>query len=656
MGLVQSSLRSLVLAPTTMECSILVLCGSHDGIDGHKAKNLELIKRLIYLNHGIQLTDANITTDGETAKTLYNLLVREETKFKYLYFVGHGDKDGNLMFPGGVHLDLGAFTVHSAPETRFQTVELYLFMCYGHEACERFRFALAKNLLRFSVVEHSYTQSVRDEINDRAFAYQMMLDDSGVMTQTTSGDQNRGHYLLHEEVKKAESRRALSSALVAFAWRLYLTQPLRILFSLKYDWIAEMASALEERWQTNRSTVLERNKFMFNNPVMSDIKFVFPKKQTFLAHKNVLAISSPVFFAMFYGELAEQGESIDITDFDPDDFLQFLRYLYYDDTNFQNVDRAIQLCYLADKYDIPSLARECVNFIGASMDPLNAFDIIPHARRFNHQGLETVCWEVVDYNAQEIVADDSFLEVKHAFLLSFLERSSLRIDEVTLFEAVDRWAARRCEEENKTVNGANKRSILGEDLLKHFRFSLMSPQGFSDHVEPTEILSKNEALDVFKQFASGSVPGGIKFSILPRIGNSVPLHSCSLGTSYPARTAGLPELLESTRHVPKAWMLTFAVNREIALCGVKIITGTVEKQPSCRVSRLSVVQEGQTLTQIRDKEFTTENGPSDAYGQIDVFFNRPLRLSEDTCYTIETETDTTQDKHLFVWSKSFEES
>ncbi|KAL9955642.1 hypothetical protein ACROYT_G036995 [Oculina patagonica] len=456
-------------------------------------------------------------------------------------------------------------------------------------------------------------------------------------------------------VERPSLRRALSSAF-AFAWRLYLIQPLhvRILSSLRYDWIAEMASVSEERWQTNRSTVLERNKFMFNNPVMSDIKFVFPNKQTIPAHKYVLAISSPVFFAMFYGDLAEQGESIDITDFDPDDFLQFLRFLYYDDTNFQNVDRAIQLCYLADKYDVPSLARECVNFVDRIMEPLEALDVIQHAFQLKNQELEEASWEVIDYNAQEILADDSFLEVRHTFLLSFLERSSLRIDEVTLFEAVDRWAARRCEEANKTVDGANKRSVLGEDLLKHFRFSLMSPQGFSDYVEPTEILSKNEALDVFKQFTSVSVPGGIKFSILPRIGNSVPLHSCSLGKSYNNYGTGM-RLLKSKRDVAKSWILTFTVNREVTLCGVKIITGTVQKQTSCRVS-LSVAGEGQKLAQIRDKELSTENGPWDAYGQIDVFFNRPLRLSEDTCYNIETKTDTTQDDHIFVWSKSFEES
>ena len=57
-----------------------------------------------------------------------------------------------------------------------------------------------------------------------------------------------------------------------------------------------MAVNEEERWQAKKSTVLERNSFMFKNSLMSDIKFVFPNDTIIPAHKYVLAISSSVFF------------------------------------------------------------------------------------------------------------------------------------------------------------------------------------------------------------------------------------------------------------------------------------------------------------------------------------------------------------------------
>ena len=401
-----------------------------------------------------------------------------------------------------------------------------------------------------------------------------------------------------------------------------------------------------ERWQASRSTVLERNKYMYNNPVMSDIKFAFPNKQIIPAHKYVLATSSPVFFVMFYGDLSEKGETIDIIDCDPEVFLQFLRFVYYDDANFRDVNSAIQVWYLADKYDVPSLATECVNFIDSSMDPLDAFHIIPHARRFNHQGLEKVCWEVIDNNALQIVTDDSFLEVQHQLLLSFVERSSVPIDEVTLFKGVDRWAARKCEEASMTVDGASKRSVLGEELLKQFRFSLMSPQVFSDVVLPTEILFHTEVIDVFKQFTSVSVPGGIKFSILSRSTNSASIYVYSIGQIYSQAAGDVTP--PSIQQVGKRGLLTFTVSKAVTLCGVKIITDMGIGPRFLCIKSLSVFQGGKKIRQIKDKRYITNKGSN--YGEINVFLNRPLCLSENTCYTIETKTDTTESGNSFMWS------
>ena len=414
---------------------------------------------------------------------------------------------------------------------------------------------------------------------------------------------------------------------------------------------------------------MERNKYMFNNSLMSDIKFAFPNEQIIPAHKYVLAISSPVFFAMFYGGLAEQGDTVDITDCDPDVFLQFLRYLYCDDTSFQNVNNAIEVWHLADKYDLPSLANECVNFVEAAMEPLNAFRVIPCARRFNHKGLENVCWEIIGYKAQEIIANESFLDLKPEHLHSFLERSSLCVKEASLFKAVDRWAAKRCEESNMTVDGTNKRSVLGEDLLKLIRFSLMSPEEFSEIVLPTDILLTTEVIDVFKQFTSVTIPGGLKFSILPRESNCKDLSTLltrplgQIFNPHPHRAYRI--IPDEIRSMEKSAMLTFMLREAFELFGVKILTTRPEE---CSVGLcLSVFEEEKMIRQIKNEcsvnRETKEGIPGsfifdapDCYREIDVFLNRPIYLCEYTCYTIKTLTDTSQSKGAFVWSESLENS
>ncbi|PFX32680.1 BTB/POZ domain-containing protein 6 [Stylophora pistillata] len=301
-----------------------------------------------------------------------------------------------------------------------------------------------------------------------------------------------------------------------------------------------MADTCEERWQTRKSTVLERNMHMYNNPVMSDINFAFPdhEKRIISAHKYVLATSSPVFFVMFYGELRETNETIEIGESDPDIFLQFLRFLYCDDASFQNENNAIQLLYLADKYDVPSLAAKCNEFQDRAMEPLNAFGIVPHARKLNHEKLERSCWEVIDYNAKEIMDDNSFSELSHELLLDVVKRSSLRIDEVSLFKAVDRWATKRCADETMAVDGASKRSLLGEELLRKIRFPVMSPQEFSDAVIPSD-----EIIDVLKQFSSVSISGAYKFLSDPRTKGDVSADSCALGSTHDSSFAVLSSSL-----------------------------------------------------------------------------------------------------------------
>jgi BTB/POZ domain-containing protein 3/6 len=68
---------------------------------------------------------------------------------------------------------------------------------------------------------------------------------------------------------------------------------------------------------------------MCNNELMADVYFVVSNgglsSKRFPAHKYVLATGSSVFFAMFYGTLAETREEIVVPDVEPDAFLKMLK-------------------------------------------------------------------------------------------------------------------------------------------------------------------------------------------------------------------------------------------------------------------------------------------------------------------------------------------
>ena len=93
-------------------------------------------------------------------------------------------------------------------------------------------------------------------------------------------------------------------------------------------------AVVEENWQTKCLAIAERTTFIFNTEVLSDVKFVVPasngesdeSRNVIPAHKFVLAISSPVFYAMFYGQMAETKDSIELPDCEYESLLEMFRH------------------------------------------------------------------------------------------------------------------------------------------------------------------------------------------------------------------------------------------------------------------------------------------------------------------------------------------
>lgn len=161
---------------------------------------------------------------------------------------------------------------------------------------------------------------------------------------------------------------------------------------------------------------------------------------------------------------------------------------------------------------------------------------------------------------------------------------------------------------------------------------------------------------MFIQLTSVSVPHDLKFSTVPRAKSdpkSISYHS--LGEKFPQnriifdRSEKKSEPVQCMR---KSGVLTFMVNKPVMLYGVNII---VDKARSSRIS-LSVFRKDETIKQISSKSFVTKPSRSEECREIEVFFNRSLPLTKDTCYTIETNMDATERQTVFVWSASFLES
>ena len=81
-------------------------------------------------------------------------------------------------------------------------------------------------------------------------------------------------------------------------------------------------------WQASKGCIRERSAVMFNNELIADVHFIVglgSNQRRIPVHKYILVTGSSVFFAMFYGGLAEQTSEVTIPDVEPQAFFNLLR-------------------------------------------------------------------------------------------------------------------------------------------------------------------------------------------------------------------------------------------------------------------------------------------------------------------------------------------
>ena len=285
-----------------------------------------------------------------------------------------------------------------------------------------------------------------------------------------------------------------------------------------------------DNWQALRPTIRERSAYLFNNELLSDVNFVVKTpsnddrcsakriKRVIPAHKFVLAIGSPVFFAMFYGELAEKKDSIDVVDCEYESLLELFRFLYSDEVNF-NPENVMQVLYLAKKYLVPALVDKCIEYLGPNLDGSNVFSMMDCSRSFDEKKLMEKCWSAVDKFAEDAVKSSSFLTIEKSVLEALVERDTLMIKEVELFKAVVKWATKECERQELVGDGTVKRRILGERIVKAIRFPIMEQRGFVAVVLDSDILTSKEVYDVMK-YHSAVLTSPVGFPETIRVGNA----------------------------------------------------------------------------------------------------------------------------------------
>ena len=387
-----------------------------------------------------------------------------------------------------------------------------------------------------------------------------------------------------------------------------------------------MASKYHDDWQSSKKTVLQRNAYMLDNELMSDVSFTCGEsRRIFHAHKYVLATSSAVFFAMFYGEIPPKEFPIRIEDAEEESFKEFLRFLYTDDCKI-TAENAIGVLYLAKKYLMSSLAEKCSEILEASIKPDNVFVVLEQAIQFDEKELEEKSWDIVSKKTQECLNSEAFCDIGLHTLNALLKKEKLAVTEVELFKAVLKWTDSECArkginiKENKTA----RRRILG-DSVYDIRFLAMSQEDFAVHVSPTGMLTDTEIVCLFQKFYGLEV-ADLKWK----------KHSKRPSSIISFSRFGIVSNTNAWNYSGKSNALTLTVNKAVLFHGVRLfgdtrgcqyeveftvkdetVTGTYTSQQNDGVWSYDVMLSNPIPFQPNE-EFTiiaTIKGPKSCYGQ-----------------------------------------
>lgn len=189
---------------------------------------------------------------------------------------------------------------------------------------------------------------------------------------------------------------------------------------------------IDPDWQCNKTSIRERNACLFNNELMSDVIFIVGPKENQVripGHKYPLSISSPAFYAMFHGGLAQSQKEIELPDVEVGAFRTLLRYLYSDDIILE-ADNVLATLYVAKKYLVPHLARACVEYLETRLTAHNACLLLSQSRLFEEPELTERCWQVIDAQAELALASECFTEIDFDTLRTILSRDTLNAREV----------------------------------------------------------------------------------------------------------------------------------------------------------------------------------------------------------------------------------
>ncbi|XP_072450542.1 kelch-like ECH-associated protein 1A isoform X3 [Chiloscyllium punctatum] len=164
------------------------------------------------------------------------------------------------------------------------------------------------------------------------------------------------------------------------------------------------------------------------------------KEQTFVAHRIVLAASSPVFKAMFTTNLRErQAPEVKIQGIHPMVMERLIDFAY---TSRVSVGEqcVVQLLLASTMYQVEGVINACCDFLIKNLDSANAIGICHFAEQIGCTELRQRGMEYINIHFTEVIKEEEFFNLTHCQLLDLISQDGLNVlCESDVYKACREW-------------------------------------------------------------------------------------------------------------------------------------------------------------------------------------------------------------------------
>ena len=378
---------------------------------------------------------------------------------------------------------------------------------------------------------------------------------------------------------------------------------------------------------------------LFTNPSFSDVNFLFyEEKKQLSANKCLLAVASPVFYKMFYGDLKETGD-IPIVDASYDGFKEFLQFFYFDKYEL-SIDHIGEVMTMADKYDVAGLTNLCDSFLEFNLksDNENVCWIYELALLFDRNYLNRLCVAKISAETKAIFATESFKNCTKQVLTKILEMDELGCDEIDVYRSAMLWAENACQKANMKVTMESKKNELS-DCFDLIRFPTMSSEEFTNCIAEDGLMDAKEFLDILSHLTLKRTLNNKRFSTAPRSGRPVWTTDASI-TSCDRRS--LPNLNRPAKEHKD--IALFSLNERILLG--QIMFSSFKSEINDEKSGTLIIRKWNTSNPLDKEQLLCQTIQISHNKFSKIILIKPLVMQPFTEYEIETTFELQEDESL----------